>query len=54
MIHVGSNTIGMWLGKGWYSQSTINVGPPVIKMIVRLVYTNGTVDYIGTKCFFFF
>ena len=49
MLNEGINTIGIWLGNGWYSQPKVNVGTPLIKMIIRLKLSNNTISYISTN-----
>eukprot|EP01084_Bolivina_argentea_P305637 528014_1 len=45
----GQNVFGIWLGNGWYSQPTVNVGPPMFKLLIRVEYTDGTIEYINTN-----
>eukprot|EP01083_Nonionella_stella_P241254 842579_1 len=46
---VGQNTFGIWLGNGWYSQPTVNVGPPMFKLLIRIEYNDDSIEYITTN-----
>ena len=48
-FRVGGNVFGIWLGNGWYSQPSVHVGPPMFKMLVRVEYSDSTIDYFKTN-----
>lgn len=60
MLHKGKNAIGVMLGNGWYNPMPIRmfqrwnlrdyltVGKPCVKAQIRIVYTDGSVETLGT------
>lgn len=50
----GNNTVGVWLGDGWYNQNrvwergTLKYGTPRLIMQIELTYDDGSVEIIGT------
>ena len=49
LFNQGQNVFGIWLGNGWYSQSSVNVGPPMFKLLIRVEYADDTIKYFKTN-----